>query len=66
MGTSSSGSNPSDDFQFMVKNRDVVSNKGEEFRQRMLAYQDNNNVRGSKLKSIMELDEIVENMGNKI
>ena len=28
MGTSSSSSNPSDDFQFMVKNRDVVSNKG--------------------------------------
>ena len=56
MGTSSSSSNPSDDFQFMVKNRDVVSNKGEEFRQRMIAYQDNSNTKGSKLKSIMELD----------
>ena len=45
---------------------DILNNRGEEFRQRMIAYQDNKNVRGSQLKSIIELDEIVEQMDDKI
>ena len=60
MRTLESSSRSSDDYKFMPKMKgEVLSNKGEEFRQRMLAYQDNKNVRGSQLKSIIELDEIV-------
>ena len=32
----------------------------------MMAYHDNRNIKGSKLKSIIELDEIVEQMDDKI